>query len=153
MDLTAEIRKMVETKLAPGQFLVDVIVTAKNGPGKVLVLVDGDEGVDIDQCGEISRSLSKDLDDSGWLSDQYMLEVSTPGVDQPLRLKRQYKKHVGRKLKVTLAEKVVEGKLTDVGENKITLNQEIGSGKQKEIATLEIPFGEIEKALVLVSFK
>ena len=144
---------MAETKLAPGQFLVDVIVTAKRGPGKVLVLVDGDEGVNIDQCGEISRQLSKDLDDSGLLNDQYMLEVSTPGVDQPLRLKRQYKKHVGRTLKLKLAEKTVEGKLANVADDKITLNQEIGSGKQKEIATLEIPFGEIEKALVMVSFK
>lgn len=144
---------MVEAGLAPGQFVVDVIVTAKKGPGKVLVLVDGDEGVNIDQCGEISRQLSKDLDETEFLSHNYMLEVSTPGVDQPLKLKRQYKKHIGRTLKLKLADKMVEGKLMEVSEDNITLNQEIGSGKQKEIVTLQVSFGEIEKALVMVSFK
>ena len=55
MDLNAEIRQLVEPNLAPDQFLVDVIVSAKKSPGKVLVLVDGDQGINIDTCGEISR--------------------------------------------------------------------------------------------------
>jgi ribosome maturation factor RimP len=133
--------------------LVDVIVTAKKGPGKVLVLVDADAGIDIDACAEISRQLSKDLDESSLLSDNYLLEVSTPGVDHPLKLKRQYKKHIGRNLKLKLADKIEEGKLIEVFEDKIILNQERGSGKHKETFTLEVPFGEIEKAFVLVSFK
>lgn len=153
MDLAEEIRKMVEPKLAQGQFLVDVIVTAKKGPGKVLVLVDGDEGVNIDQCGEISRQLSKDLDEANLMSDNYMLEVSTPGVDQPLRLKRQYKKHVGRKLKLKVADRQIEARLTAVSEDNVTVAEETGTGKQKEITTRDIPFNEIEKAFVIVSFK
>jgi ribosome maturation factor RimP len=153
MDLTEEIRKMTESRLAPGQFLVDVIVTAKKGPGKVLVLLDGDEGINIDDCAEISRQLSKALDESSLLDANYFLEVSTPGVDHPLRLKRQYPKHIGRTLKVKLTDKLVEGKLVGMVEEKIVLEQETGTGKKKETTTIEIPFGEIEKAFVMVSFK
>lgn len=144
---------MTEAQLSPGQFVVDVIVTAKNGPGKVLVLVDGDEGISIDDCAEISRQLSKLLDESQLINDKYMLEVSTPGVDQPLKLKRQYKKHIGRTLKIKTAENLVDGKLIAVDEDKITLNQEVGTGKKKETVTLDIPFDQIEKTFVVVSFK
>ncbi len=70
-----------------------------------------------------------------------------------LKLKRQYQKNIGRKLKVKLAEKTIEGQLTNVDENDITLSQETGSGKNKETTAVQIPFSEIEKAFVLVSFK
>jgi ribosome maturation factor RimP len=82
-----------------------------------------------------------------------MLEVSTPGVDQPLKLKRQYHKNIGRKLKVTTGQHILEGKLVDVGEEKIKLEQEFGEGKKKETKSIEIPFSEIDKTFVLVSFK
>jgi ribosome maturation factor RimP len=154
MDQAEEIRKLAESMLAPGQFIVDVMVSAKNGPGKVLVLVDGDQGITIDDCAEISRQLSKTLDESSLVSDSYLLEVSTPGVDHPLKLKRQYSKNIGRKLKVKLSDsKVMEGKLTEVNDERIVLAQETGSGKNLEIVTAEVPFSSIEKAFVLVSFK
>ncbi|HEY0742123.1 MAG TPA: ribosome maturation factor RimP [Chryseosolibacter sp.] len=154
MDLNAEIRQLVEPHLAPDQFLVDVVVTAKKGPGKVLVLLDGDNGINIDTCAEISRQLSKSLDERNLIGDNYLLEVSTPGVDQPLKLKRQYHKHVGRSLKVKLLDGTqVEGKLAEVKEDEIVLNQEIGSGKKKETKTIDVPFAAVDKTFVLVSFK
>jgi ribosome maturation factor RimP len=153
MDQMEEIRKLAESKLIPGQFIVDITVSAKKGPGKVLVLVDADQGITIDDCAEISRQLSKALDDSSLLMDHYMLEVSTPGVDYPLRLKRQYVKNIGRKLKIKLSDKTLEGKLMEVKTESIVLAQETGTGKIKEIMTVEVLFSAIEKAFVLVSFK
>jgi ribosome maturation factor RimP len=153
MDQMEEIRKLAESKLIPGQFIVDITVSAKKGPGKVLVLVDADQGITIDDCAEISRQLSKALDDSSLLMDHYMLEVSTPGVDYPLRLKRQYVKNIGRKLKIKLSDKILEGKLMEVKTESIVLAQETGTGKIKEIVTAEVLFSAIEKAFVLVSFK
>jgi ribosome maturation factor RimP len=154
MDLTAEIRQLVEPNLAPDQFLVDVLISAKKGPRKVLVLLDGDQGINIDTCAEISRQLSKALDERNLIDDNYLLEVSTPGVDQPLKLKRQYPKHIGRSLRVKLQDGTeVEGKLGEVKEEEIILNQEIGSGKKKESKTLNVPFGAVDKTFVLVSFK
>jgi ribosome maturation factor RimP len=154
MDLAEEIRRIISTTLAdPNQFIVDVVVSGSRGPKKVLIIIDGDHGVTIDDCANLSRDLSKKFDDSQLFEESYLLEVSTPGLDQPLKLKRQYAKNVGRKIKVKLSQAVIEGKLAEVLEDKIKIDQEFVSGKQKEIKTVELPFSEIEKTFVIVSFK
>lgn len=154
MDLTEEIRKQTEPLLASGQFVVDVLVSSKHGPRKITVIVDGDEGMGIDDCADISRSLSKYLDESGLVQeDNYLLEVSTPGLDQPLKMKRQYRKNIGRSLKVKLKERTTEGKLTEVTDDNIVIVEERGSGKKKELTNVSIPFSDIEKAFVMISFK
>lgn len=151
MELVEEIRQLATQALnKPGQFIVEVVVSSRRTPKKVLVIVDGDEGVTIDDCAELSTTLSKQLDESGLLDEHYLLEVSTPGLDQPLKLKRQYKKNIGRDLKVKLRDKTVEGKLSGVTDDAIELVQKIG---KKETSTVGIPFTEIEKAFVVVSFK
>lgn len=150
-----EIRRIAEANLANDrQFLVDVVISARKGPKKVLVVVDGDEGVSIDDCAWISRQIAKMLDESVLLGeDSYLLEVSTPGLDQPLKLRRQYRKNIGRRLKVKLPDRTEEGKLEAVTDEIVTLVQETGSGKKKETKSIQINFSEIEKAFVLVSFK
>ena len=149
-----EIKRIAENKLTnSSQFIVDVIISARTGPKKVLVVVDGDNGVNIDDCAFLSRELSKELDDSNILDEAYTLEVSTPGLDQPLKLRRQFVKNIGRKLKVKLADKIEEGKLEAVTEEEITLLKETGSGKKKQSISININFSQIEKAFVLVSFK
>jgi ribosome maturation factor RimP len=154
MELADEIKRLAESKLTdPSQFLVDVVVSSRSGPKKVLVIIDGDNGITIDDCSQLSRELSSVLDDSSLLEDNYMLEVSTPGLDHPLKFQRQYKKNIGRKLKVKLIDTIVEGKLTDVSDEHISISQETGNGKLKQITSLDIKFSEIEKAFVLVSFK
>jgi ribosome maturation factor RimP len=155
MSAEDDIKRFAEESLTDSQhFIVDVVVSARKGPKKVLVIVDGDSGVTIDDCAEISRALGKRLEETPVLGDEsYMLEVSTPGVDQPLKMTRQYRRHVGRKLKVKLRETVLEGKLDELMEDGIRLSVETGTGKKKEIKNHEIRFDEIEKAFVLVSFK
>lgn len=155
MDAVEEIKKMATANLAnESQFIVDVLISSRKGPKKVLILLDGDNGITIDDCANLSRELSKRLDDASWMEESYTLEVSTPGLDQPLKLNRQFKKNIGRSLKVKLLEnKTVEGKLAEVFDEKIILAQTSGSGKSKEIKMTDIPFSEIEKALVIVSFK
>lgn len=154
MEIIGEIKSIITSKLAdPSQFLVDVIVKGHKGPKKVLIVIDGDNGVTIDDCANLSRELSKTFDDTRLFDDSYMLEVSTPGLDQPLKLKRQYKKNIGRRLKVITPQHSFEGKLLEVTDEKIKIEQEIGVGKQKEIKVAEISFSEIDKTFVLVSFK
>lgn len=154
MDIVEEIKRMAAATLTdPSHFLVDVVVSSRQGPRKVLVIVDGDQGIDIDTCARVSRDLSKALDEVTWMEENYTLEVSTPGVDHPLKFQRQYAKNIGRSLKVKLADRTVEGKLAAADAEKITLQEEKGSGKKKEVTTLDIPLAEIEKAFVLVSFK
>jgi ribosome maturation factor RimP len=154
MGLEDQIKKLAESKVTdPKQFVVDVVVTASKGPKKVVVILDGDEGVNIDDCATLSRELSKDLDEGGFFNDPYSLDVSSPGLDQPLKLKRQFVKNIGRKLKIKLADKIEEGKLEAVTDETVTLIKETGSGKKKESTTININFAQIEKAFVLVSFK
>lgn len=154
MEIADEIRKIAEEKLSgAGQFIVDVIVTSKRGPKKILIILDGDTGITIDDCANLNRELSKELEALPALQDSYLLEVSTPGLDQPLKLKRQYRKNVGRRLNVKLADKAVEGKLVEVTDDRITLEQESLAGKQKQVVMVDIEFSEIDKSFVLVSFK
>jgi ribosome maturation factor RimP len=154
MEFAEEIKNVITRKLAdPSQFLVDVIVKGHKGPKKILIIIDGDKGVTIDDCANLSREISKAFDDLQLFDDSYMLEVSTPGLDQPLRLARQYYKNIGRRIKVVTHQQAVEGKLVEVGEEKIKLEQEIGVAKHKETKVIELPFSEIDKTFVLVSFK
>jgi ribosome maturation factor RimP len=154
MEFAEEIKNIITRKLAdPNQFLVDVIVKGHKGPKKVLIIIDSDKGVTIDDCANLSREISKAFDDLQLFDDSYMLEVSTPGLDQPLRLARQYYKNIGRRIKVVTHQQAVEGKLVEVGEEKIKLEQEIGAGKHKETKIIELSFLEIDKTFVLVSFK
>ena len=154
MDQVEEIRKLAAENLSPDKFVVDVLVSGKKLPRRVMVIIDGDQGVTIDDCAALSRILSKELDDRAYFGDDnYLLEVSTPGLDHPLKLKRQYLKNIGRNLKVVQKEGTTEGRLQEVTDDKLVLVQEIGTGKKKETKEIQIPFSEIDKTFVRVSFK
>ena len=154
MDQVEEIRKLAVENLSPDKFVVDVLISGKKLPRRVMVILDGDQGVTIDDCANLSRVLSKELDDRAYFGDDnYLLEVSTPGLDHPLKLKRQYFKNIGRNLRVVQKEGTAEGKLHEVTDEKIVLVQETGTGKKKETKEIQIPFSEIDKTFVLVSFK
>lgn len=154
MDLVEEIRNAVTRNLSPDKFIVEVLIFGKKIPKRVLVIIDGDAGVTIDDCADISRKLSKELENPSFFGgENYILEVSTPGLDQPLKLRRQFQKNIGRNLKVKLQESQEEGKLREVTEDHIVILQEKGTGKKKEEKEVRIPFAEIDKAFVMVSFK
>jgi ribosome maturation factor RimP len=156
MDLVTNIRQLAEGLLSNDSlFIVEVIAVMKRKPGKILVVLDGDAGVSIEDCADLSRKLSESLDALPGMDENYLLEVTTPGLDQPLKLHRQYKKNIGRVLKIKLKEenKPAEGTLTMVTENTITLSQKSGKGKKAEEKDLTIPFETIDKAFVTVSFK
>jgi ribosome maturation factor RimP len=155
MDVIEKIKDLAQSHLKdPGHFVVDVILS-KHKPYKVTVILDGDHGITIDDCSLLSRAISEDLDNIDLIKDNYTLEVGTPGLDQPLKLKRQYAKNIGRELKVHKKDKtIVQGRLKETADEKIVLEIEVaGKGKKKEFTQSEIPFSEIEKAIVIVSFK
>jgi ribosome maturation factor RimP len=84
-------------------YLVDVKI---QGGKKVEIYADGDKGITIGQCTEISRFLETHLDDSGLVSENYSLDVSSPGMSNPLRIPRQYKKRIGRILEIVKTDGV-----------------------------------------------
>lgn len=154
MDLVEEIRNAAVRNLSPEKFVVEVVISGKKIPKRVLVIIDGDAGVTIDDCADLSRKLSKEFEDRSFFGEEnYILEVSTPGLDQPLKLRRQFQKNIGRKLKVKLQDTQEEGTLMEVTEEHIMIRQQRGAGKKMEEKEIRIPFTEIDKAFVLASFK
>ena len=152
MDLKQKIKGLTLASLTnPAHFLVEVIVS-KHKPMKFTVILDGDNGITIDDCATVSRVINSALE--SLVEDQYSLEVSTPGLDHPLKLNRQYEKNKGRKLKIHLTDKtIVHGVLQKVEEEKIIIEVHELVGKKTETKAMEIPFAEIEKTFVTVSFK
>ncbi|MCE2732620.1 MAG: ribosome maturation factor RimP [Cyclobacteriaceae bacterium] len=156
MDLAAQIKSQAENLLHnPNLFVVDVTAVMKRKPGKIVVTLDGDQGATIEDCAELSRKLSDVLDANAELADNYLLEVSSPGVDQPLKMHRQYVKNIGRVIKVKLKEenKHEEGTLLRVTNEEIVLGKKSGKGKKAEQLENTILFENIEKAIVTISFK
>ena len=155
MDLKSQIKAIAEEYLKDASFfLVEVTVKGVAGKTKILVLLDGDHGVTIDDCAELSRQVSIRVEAEGLIDYAFVLEVSSPGLDQPLQLKRQYLKNVGRDLKIGLKDgQLLMGKLLEVGESAITIDKVVKENKKKTYQPEVIGFDEIDKANVLVSFK
>lgn len=135
-------------------YLVDV--EWNGGRKKLFVYVDCDMGISLEECRKISKYLSKSIEEEEFIKEDYRLEVSSPGIDRPLKLKRQYVKNVGRPLRVHLENGTFqEGVLKKVESDNITLALEKRRGKKKkdDKGDWVIPFDEIEKAFVEVRFK
>lgn len=152
MEIRAKLADLAEKILKPGQFLVEVIASSKN-LSKVTVVIDGDHGVTIDDCGDVSRQLSAQLDAMNFGTGRYVLEVTTPGLDQPLKLQRQYAKNVGRGLKVHRRDKtIVSGMLVRTDQTGLVLTQEVKEGKNRMEKEVAVSFQDVEKAFVMISF-
>lgn len=136
-------------------FIVQLLVSESAVKPKVTVVVDGDQGVSIDQCARISRRLSKRIEEVYGEEISYTLEVTSPGADQPLQSPRQYQRHVGRKLKVNLQDGTEKtGVLEEANETGITLLEETkDKGKKVSITPVQLSFGEIAKSIIVISFK
>ena len=155
MDLKDFVEKVALSSLKDeSYFIVDVIVKGVSGKTKILVLLDSDSGFNIDDCADLSRAISNEMEAEAIMDDPYILEVSSPGLDHPLKSKRQYQKNVGRDLKLALTDSsIVKGKLIEVCENTIKFEKEVKEKKKIGSELVEINFDTIEKANVLVSFK
>lgn len=154
MEIAEKIREIAQSKLSDDHFIVEVLYSGKKSPARLLVIVDGDKGITIDQCANLSRELSRELDETDLIAGAYTLEVSTPGLDHPLKLKRQYAKNVGRQFKVHLVDKkILQGRVVETNDEKIVVEIEVKEGKKTEIKRTDVPFTDIEKAFVMVSFK
>ena len=154
MDIEKRVTELVEEKIAdrPDLFLVDVKMHTN---GKLIVLVDGDKGIGIADCAQISRHVGFHLEEENVVDTAYNLEVSSPGVDAPLILPRQYVKNVGRSLAIKMADgSKKEGKLTGMTEDAVII-EEINKQKGKKAETIEsvIPLTQITETKVLISFK
>jgi ribosome maturation factor RimP len=131
---------------------VDIKASGNRDKEKVLVFIDSDNGVRIDQCAKIARSLSRQLDEMNLFEGSYTLEVSSPGLDYPLTHIRQYQKNIGRMVKVRLQDNsLIIEELEDVNTDGIKLKFKAKKSKEQEVKY--VPFNEIKRTNVVVTFK
>lgn len=135
----------------PSHFLVEIRIKPTNN---VKVFIDGDNGITIEKCIAINRALYKQLEGSGiFPNDDFSLEVSSPGLDEPLKSDRQYRKNVGRKVEVLLKDGVkLEGKLLEVREGSILVEEIKGKNKKQEIIQHEILMENIKSTKIQIVF-
>jgi ribosome maturation factor RimP len=135
----------------PDLFLIEVKIAPGN---KVTVLLDGDKGVTIENCTAVNKALYKFMEETALFGDNnFALEVSSFGVDKPLKLFSQYKKNVGRKVEAVLNDGTrIEGTLTDANEENITIEEKTGKGNKMTIKKTTILFNQIKHTTVLITF-
>lgn len=147
------ISRMVNSVIAddPAIFLVEVKIKPTNN---VKVFLDGDQGISIRQCADCNRALYKLLEAAALFPDgDFSLEVSSPGLDEPLKRERQYHKNIGRFVEVVTKEgTTVEGKLVKADETEITVEEEKGKNKKKEIVQHTIPLNHIKSTKIQIKF-
>lgn len=143
----------------PQYFLVDIRIKPTNN---VKVFLDGDQGITIEKCISVNRALYKKLEESLLFPDgDFSLEISSPGLDEPLKLYRQYVKNTGRLVEVLLKEgQKLEGKLLEVNEQGIVIEEIRGknqhghrsAGKKKEVLQHNLLFDHIKSTKLQIVF-
>ena len=155
MELRAHLIQLVEQNLPSLEhFLVDIVLKGNTLQQKVIVLLDGDRGVSIKDCAGVSRAIAAALEEEDPFPGKYTLEVSSAGLDQPLSQERQYLSRVGKLLALRLADgDEIKGRLLEVADNEIVIDKIIKIKERQRTEATKVPFTQIEKAMVQVSFK
>ncbi len=147
------IEKMINTLMVndPKHFLVDVKGKPTNN---FKIFIDGDEGVPLSVLVTYNRRLYKMVEENGLYPDgDFSLEVSSPGLDEPLKMHRQYKKNIGRFVDVLLNDTTKrEGKLLEATDDGIIVEWEEGKGKNKTTKQESILFSDIKNTKIQIKF-
>ena len=150
----AALKDIVDQALALNEslYLIELSISVNN---KVQVVVDGDNGVSLSETMRISRVINDTFDRE---VEDFSLEVGTPDIAHPLKVKRQYIKNLNRILKVKTEEEELEGTLVTADEDKIVLQwkarepKPVGKGKVTVDKTATLEYTEIKEAKVKILF-
>jgi ribosome maturation factor RimP len=152
-SVVQNIEHLVNTFLEnePDYFLVEVKIKPTNN---IKVFIDGDKGISIEKCVQFNRQLYKLIESNTFFpAGDFSLEVSSPGIDKPLKLYRQYSKNIGRNIEILFNDGTVKkGRLLQVSSDDIIVEETLGKGKKTEIIQLVIPFSNIKTTTVQIEF-
>ncbi|MBY0348576.1 MAG: ribosome maturation factor [Hydrotalea flava] len=148
-QITGIVNSMLETE--PSFFCVAVKVKPTQN---IKVFLDGDEGLPIEKCVYFNRKLYQLITEAGIFPEgEFSLEVSSPGVGEPLKLHRQYVKNIGRNVEVVFTDDTIkQGVLLAVAEQDILLEHTTGKGKKAITQQILIPFTTIKTTTVQIKF-
>ncbi|HEY9362356.1 MAG TPA: ribosome maturation factor [Chitinophagaceae bacterium] len=146
-EIEKKVTELLENE--PSYFLVEAKISTGNN---VKVFIDADDGASIDKLVKYNRSLYKIIEESALFgSADFSLEVSSPGLDEPLKLKRQYIKNIGRDVEVVLNDGIkIDGKLISVDENGIVVEEVKGKNKKKELIQHSFLFENIKNTKIQI---
>lgn len=146
-----QVEKLLQPLLTDDIFLIEIKVKPTNN---IKIFLDADSGLGIEKCIRINRALYKQMEEMGLYPDgDFSLEVSSPGIGEPLKKHRQYLKNIGRDVEVVSTEEVkTTGKLLGATEEVITVETTEGKGKKQVISNVDIPFSTIKQTKVLIKF-
>jgi len=135
----------------PENFLVEVKIRPGNN---IKVFVDADRGISIDKLAQYNRSLYRQIEESGLFpNNDFSLEISSPGLDEPLKLRRQYLKNIGRYVEVILKSGIkTEGKLISATDKEILIEEEKGNKKKKEIIEHSLLYDDIKTTKIQIKW-
>ena len=145
------IQELLEKVLFDDIFLVEIKVKPTNN---YKIYLDADSGLEIRNCTKINKALYKHIEAMELYPDgDFSLEVSSAGLDQPLKIHRQYEKNIGRGVELLMVDgSEKEGLLTNVTEQEITIEYTEGKGKKATLITLPIPFETIKETRIQIKF-
>lgn len=147
------IEQMVKDILAedPAYFLVEIKVKPTNN---IKVFLDGDQGITIEKCITFNRTLYRKIEVANFFPNgDFSLEVSSPGLDEPLKLLRQYKKNIGRPVEVLLKDGIkITGKMIEVQDAFIVVEETKGKNKKKEVLQHNFLFDNIKSTKIQTAF-
>lgn len=154
--MSLNVREVTEQLLQPilnenNLELFDIEYVKEGQDWFLRIYIDKDGGVNLDECSLVSEKLGAELDELDIIKDTYFLEVSSPGVERPLKTKQDFLKNINKNIYVSLyvhieGEKDYEGILTDFKEDIATIEYKVKTRKK----TVDIPFGKIAKARLAV---
>src|ERR1700733_7696641 len=147
------VESMVQALLADqtDYFLVDIRIKPTNN---LRVYLDGDKGISIETCVRYNRALYKKLEEAALFPNgDFSLEVSSPGLDEPLKILRQYRKNIGRQVELVFQDgSKKEGRLMEVSEDGIIVEETKGKNKKKEVISHTFLFDNIKTTKIQIVF-
>lgn len=132
MDAEALVRPVIE---GAGLELVDVSFGRQAGRALLRIVVDADDGVDLDTIARVSEKVSRRLDLEGFEPGPYALEVTTPGLERPLRRPRDFRRAVGELVRVRIDDEVLEGELASADDREITV---VGDEGERRLPLVDV---------------
>ena len=154
MSLQEQVNELLKKALENNDsiFLIDAKISDSN---KIVITLDGDQGVTLQDCINVSRAIEHNLNRE---EHDFELEVTSAGLSSPLKFIRQYKKNIGKILEIETTNEKIEATLVKVTDDFIVLEWNVreqkkkGKGKETILKKIEIPYTEIRKAIVTIKY-
>jgi ribosome maturation factor RimP len=156
MNIDSQIQAIEQKMMAlidpdPENFLVEVKIRPGNN---IKIFVDADHGISIDKLAQYNRSLYRQIEESGLFpNNDFSMEISSPGLDEPLKLRRQYLKNIGRYVEIILKSGIKkEGKLISATDKEIVIEEEKGNKKKKEVILHSLSYDDIKTTKIKIKW-